>query len=140
PAASPAAPPATAGVLGSPNTIILFNNVPNEVQSGGRFSAGFWFPENDNWGLDASIFFLGERHGQFVAGGTPTLSVFRPVLNAITGNEEAEFVNVPGLVSGRVAVDFFSRLWGLDVNLRHKCACGPNWWLDTLYGYRHFDL
>jgi len=139
-AAPVTAPAATAGVLTSPNTIVLFNNVPNEVQSGARFSAGFWFPENDNWGLDASYFFLSRRDSHFAAGGSPTLSVFRPVLNATTGNEEAELVNVPGVVSGSVAVDSFTRLWGFDVNLRHKCACGPNWWVDALVGYRHFDL
>ena len=38
------------------------------------------------------------------------------------------------------SVQSFSQAWGGEVNLRYKWHCGPNYWIDILGGYRHFNL
>src|SRR5262249_28523441 len=72
------------------------------------------------------------------SNGNPILA--RPFVDAVTGNEIAQFVAFPKLVSGQVTVDWSSRLWGAEANIRHKLLCGPCFHVDLLYGYRYLQL
>jgi hypothetical protein len=131
-----------AGVLGRPTTTILFDqdNLDNGAYSGGRFTVGFWFPCYSDLGLEASYFFLGQRSGSFTAASNGSRILARPFVDAITGNEISQLVAFPNLISGQVTVDHSTRLWGVELNLRHKLLCGPCFHLDLLYGYRHLEL
>jgi hypothetical protein len=140
---SPAGTPrAAAGVLGFPTTTVLFGDdeLENDLRSGGRFTVGFWLPRRDGVGLEASYFFTGRREGRFSAtsAGVPILA--RPIVNAVTGANEAQLVAFPGVVSGNITVDHSTRLWGVEANLRHQRICGPRGHLDLLCGYRHVNL
>lgn len=144
-------PGPTSGALNQVGTQVLYggSNFDNLMRSGGRVSAGFWFPNHDDWGLDASFFFLGQRTTNFSANsnGNPVLS--RPLINTVTGQEGVEPVattnliigGTPGfLLRGGINVDYASKLWGLDANVRKKAWCGPWWHVDVLFGYRHIEL
>ena len=140
--AAPIRGPGEAGVL--PISPILFgeDEARDDVRSGGRISAGFWFPRRSNCGMDASFFMVGRRtlHAEASsdANGNPVLA--RPFLDANTGQEAAELVAYPGLVAGRISYDSTTLLWGVDANLRHRWSCGPRYWLDCFVGYRHLNL
>ena len=135
-----------AGVL--PVSPILFGDDGTGVdtRSGGRISAGFWFPRHSSCGLDASFFMLGRRDLHVEAGsdaaGNPVLArpFIQPGFQGGAAGEAAELVAYPGLLAGKVQFDSTTRLWGVDANLRHKLCCGPRYWLDCFVGYRHVQL
>jgi Putative beta barrel porin-7 (BBP7) len=131
-----------AGVLGVPSTGVLFDagTLENNDRSGGRFTLGFWLPCYCDVGLEASYLFLGRTGQSFStsSNGSPILA--RPLIDANTGAEISQLVAFPGLVSGSVAVDYSTRLWGLEANVRHKLCCGPCGFVDLIYGYRHMQL
>ncbi len=132
---------ADSGVLGRFTTATVFdqNNQENTFHSGGRFNFGFWMP-GGNWGLEVDYLTLGQQsiNMSFGSNGDPQFS--RPAILSTTGEEFAQFVSFPGLVSGSVGVSMYSQMWGLELNAREKLFCGPDYWIDMLYGYRHLDL
>ena len=54
------------GALGQPGTSVLFGgNINNQVRSGGRFSFGLWFNDENTLGIEGGYFFLGQRSVRF---------------------------------------------------------------------------
>jgi Putative beta barrel porin-7 (BBP7) len=133
--ASPAGQVGNIGVLGVPSTTVLYDSVPNNMFSGGRFAAGMWFSRCCNWGIDTSFFFLGRQQNTaiFSSNGDPLLA--RPFFDAELGKQDAEI-----FTPGTVTIKTYSQLWGIEGNLRHKWRCGPNYWVDFFWGYRHLNL
>ena len=134
-------PRATSGVLGVPTTLTLFDQSNQEslFHSGGRFNFGFWMPRG-NWGLEVDYFFLSQNSTSATFGSNGDPQFARPIINAVTGQEASQLVSFPGVVTGNVSVNTFSQMWGLEMNARQKLFCGPGFWVDMLYGYRHLDL
>jgi hypothetical protein len=139
---SPLGTPANiAGIPGLPTTTTVFDHINNNPYSGGRFSAGFWFPRCNDWGLDASYFFLAPRSDTHTFGTANGVEVFRPVTD-VSQSPPAPFPQAVsfGQVTGAVAVHDYTQLWGAEINLRKRLCCGCNYWFDVLGGYRHFNL
>ena len=138
--------PDQAGVL--PVSPILFGEEEawDRARSGGRVALGFWFPRRCNWGLDGGAFMLGHRATRFEASsdanGSPVMArpYFQPAFGGEAAGEAAQLVSYPDLLSGRISYASSTRLWGADMNLRHRLNCGPRWWLDGFAGYRHVQL
>jgi hypothetical protein len=138
------------GALNQPTTQVLYGdgNFNDPTYHGGRVSFGFWCPRWDCWGVDASFFFLGPNSSNFsvASAGSPILA--RPFIDANNNQEAVQPVatpnillnGVPSQIDGRVSVDYRSSLWGLDLNLRRKLWCGPDFHVDLLLGYRHLQL
>jgi hypothetical protein len=138
---SPAGTPRElAGVLGAPGTTVLFDGDGGLERSGGRFTLGFWFDDEQTIGLESTTFFLGERSMTFrdSSGGVPILA--RPFLNVLSGMEASELVAFPGVLAGNIAISSSSQLWGTDLNLRTNCWRGCHWHLDWLAGVRFLGL
>lgn len=147
---SPAGTPApAAGVPGTPGTEVLFGNadVNDKARSGGRLTAGYWFDDEQTWGIEASFFMLeGQTHGLAAgSGGEPILA--RPFFNTATGVPDAELVAFPGILSGTVTASSASdSLLGAEVLVRRNLVSVP--WggdrsglrLDALAGYRFLHL
>lgn len=129
-----------AGVLGAPGTAVLFGGDGNPERSGGRFTLGFWFDDEQTIGLESTTFFLGERSMTFrdQSAGVPILA--RPFFNVLTGMEASELVAFPGVLAGNVAVSSANQLWGTELNLRANCCRGCFWHLDGLLGVRFLGL
>lgn len=141
-------------VLGADGTETLLDDggFDNPLHSGARFSAGFWLPSWDCLGFEASYFFLGKRRQHFQFGSDSDNVIGRPFTEVNPGVigpaggvipapfDRVQFVTVPGVLDGTVKVDTYSRLWGVEANLRHKLWCGPCTWFDLIYGYRHTEL
>jgi hypothetical protein len=89
--------------------------------------------------------FLAARSVRFSAGGDGSAGsevIGRPFFNTVTNMEDAELVNFPGLLSGRVGVNLSSRLQGAEINgVSRLCGCGCSCWkVDVLAGFRFLDL
>jgi hypothetical protein len=138
-----ASPPASAGILGQPGTIVLFGGrTENEERSGGRFRAGYWFDCQQTCGIEGGYFFLGSRSVNFTAGsaGAGSAVIARPFFNVITGAEDAELVSVPGMLTGATAVNLSSRLQGAELNGVCNLCCGCSGRVDVLAGFRYLEL
>jgi hypothetical protein len=134
-------PQGIGGIPGLPTTTTVFDHINNNPYSGARFQAGFWFPRCNDWGVDASYFFLSPRSETRTFGTANGVEVFRPVTDvSVNPPVPAPEVVSFGLVNGAVAVHDYSQLWSFDVNLRKRLFCGCNYWLDVFGGYRHFNL
>lgn len=147
------------GAVGQPGTVVLFGNghVENEMRSGARFRAGWWFDDEHTIGIDGSFFFLGARGVGFLAASPGSPALFRPFFNAgfafnaatglfepVAPAEDAQKVAFPGQLAGRVNVDMASRLWGYEINLRSNLCngcCGCCWYgVDGYVGFRSLGL
>jgi len=141
---------AVPGALGQPNTVLLYGNghVSEDVRSGLRFRAGWWFDDEHTIGLDGSFFYLAQRSVNFNAGSNGSPPLFRPYMN--TGFpagqglptqpfEDTEIVAFPGVAAGGITVNQTSRLWGYEANLRTNIFNGSyNEFCYTIDGYVGF--
>jgi hypothetical protein len=143
-------PPAGAGVLGAPGTVVLFGgDIDYGVRSGLRLTAGMWLDDCQTFGVEVSTFCLGADRAGFAAAspGFPILA--RPFFDPTTGAPGSELVAFPGLLVGGVNVESYSKLKGCEVNAicNLKCCYGcPQgcYWeggrLDGLAGLRCLQL
>jgi hypothetical protein len=131
-------------VVGNGGAILFGGALDYEGLSGARFSAGYWFDPCQCWGVDGSIFFLGERsiHFSDFATATGTALVGRPIVDQ-NGNIVVQLAggNIPPqAANGGVAISSKTELWGADVdgvaNLCRWC-CGR---LDAVGGFRYLHL
>jgi hypothetical protein len=142
--ASPAGTPAAqAGVLGAPNTVILYGgtHVNDEVRSGVRLTLGGWLNDCHTLGVEGDFFMLGSEGAGFVgsSNGSPILA--RPIFNTTTGRPDAELISFPGLLAGTVSAHSGSTgLLGADALLRCNLCCGCNYQLDVVGGFRYLRL
>jgi hypothetical protein len=132
---SPAGQVDNIGVLGDPRTTVLFEDIENRMFSGGRFTAGMWFGRCCNMGFEASFFFLGRQEADAVFSSNGSTLLARPFFDAELGAPDAEI-----FTPGTATISTYSQLWGIEGNFRHKWRCGPNYWVDFLWGYRHLNL
>jgi hypothetical protein len=135
------APIGSTGVLGEPGTTVLFGgHLDNEERSGGRFTAGYWFDNCQTLALEGTVFFLANRNANFAANSNTFPVLARPFFNLNSGTEFSEVTTSPGLATGSIAVNTFSRLWGADLNLRYNVCDNCAWRFDVLGGFRYLSL
>ncbi len=137
----------TAGTAGNnsaaltdPNVRVLIDSIDDTFRNGGRFYGGFYFPRHNDWGIDASYFFLGRESNTQAFTSADAAILARPII--VNGVETALYVNNPAqnLLNGRFVVDSYSEVHGFDINLRRKIWAGSSVCLDLLGGYRYFSL
>jgi hypothetical protein len=135
-------PVASQGIIGQPGTVILFGDTgdDNEIRSGGRFTVGYWLGPCQQWALEGSYFFLGQRSPGFFADSSTFPLLARPFFNENNGIEFSQVVTDPNRATGSISVELPSRLWGAEANLRRAVCfgCGVNF--DLLAGFRYVDL
>lgn len=134
-----------AGVFGAKNTVIAIGQEPFNAgaYSGLRLGGGFWFPQTEHWGAEASVFFLESRSTIFIASGSgapgsPTLA--RPFVDATLVRESAALTAFENESSGTVAAALSTQLWGMEANLLYRDD--PARYLNTTFlaGLRYLDL
>lgn len=130
---------AQAGVLSNPTTSVLFGQDPLDDgnRSGGRFFASREFSE-----IDAAVYVSGlylandYQSGDFVAisAGLPILA--RPFRDAQTQLENSELVAFPSVLTGTVAIDSYSELYGAQTGFANTLMRGTLGKLFLSTGYR----
>ena len=138
-------PSVSAGILGQPGTVPLFDGsslcgCPN---SGLRLGAGVWLDEFQTIGVEGNRFTLGSRSSTVAAGssGGPSAPVVaRPFFNSLSGSEDSELAELGGLLAGTTAVNSTTRLDGWEVNGLWNLGGDPNARIDLLVGYRSLQL
>jgi len=133
-----APPRATAGVLGSPGTAILFGNssVNDGFRPGGQITAGYWFNPGHTAGVEVNFFGLADATTNFAtsSAGSPVLA--RPFIDANTGLQSASLIGFPGTFSGAVNVSDRSRLLGAGASYRQDLGTWSGEHISALVGYR----
>lgn len=134
--------PASRGIIGNPDTSVLFGGplTDNEDRNGGRVGFGFWCDPSHCLGLEGSFLFLGQRRNDFMATspGSPLLA--RPFFDVNLGTQNSELVADPGNLAGTIQVDSSVRIWGAEANLRHQLCCNDCYKLDWIGGFRFLEL
>jgi hypothetical protein len=135
----PASQGANAGNLGAPGTVSLNDKLDYGVQGGFRFSMGGWFDCAHTIGLEGSIFFLDEQNNGFGVGdrsGNGSFVINEPV----SGAPFVTQVSAPGVATGNVLVNSFTRFGGGDLDLMYNLYRGRGWTINLLGGYRFLEL
>jgi hypothetical protein len=135
-----------AGVLGEPNTTILFGNdrVNRGTSPSYRLSFGWWLDECQTCAIEADFLELGAKTSDFSASGDGAPILARPFYNIQRDQQAAELVSFPDVISGTVdaeARDYFQsagiwkswRLCGCQSCCCDQC-CGC--FCENLYGRR----
>jgi len=134
---------ATAGVLGAPDTSVLFgqSTVNQDWRSGVRVRAGYWFDPGKTMGIEAHFFGLENASTDFFASSSTTPVLARPFFNTITNAQDSQLVAFPGFATGQVSASETSHLLGAGIAFRKRlcdaCALGP---VAGIIGYRYLRL
>lgn len=149
----PTTPSDQAGVLGRPDTVILFGDADlhGDLRSGGRLSGGYWFTPEHRFGVEGSFFDVDVGDTKYIASGSdPFLA--RPITEASTGSPGRILVYYPGEYPGlepgespaKQSVETLVRsdveLSGAEALLRHLIQARENYRLDGVAGYRYQRL
>lgn len=145
-----------AGVLGAPGTSVLFGNgtYMDDAQSGFRIRFGFWLANFPGLGVEGEYTGLGDQTETFFADSTGDPILGRPFFNARDGQQDAELVAFPDVVTGTALVTVNSQFEGAAFRFRRQVCCSSGCcfsqihcksvpystrWEATL-GYRHWAL
>jgi hypothetical protein len=139
------APAGSPGTLSDPGTAAVYggDDRQSDWQNGFRVRAGMWL--DGGTGIDVGFFWLGEAKDRFAFGSNGDPGIFRPFFNTFTGAEDAALVAFVDpvfgpVVSGRVAVESTTQLWGADANYRTGWNTGLGGRFDVLCGLRYARL
>lgn len=155
----------TPGLFNPNFTSLAAGNPIQGLQSGGRFSLGYWVDPEQRFGIEAGYFFLGlGGNSSTASNGSPALGI--PYIDGVTGlpttytvaqqpttTQINQFVNTtPGVLvhlydttttnssAGNVAIHSGGNLQGYDANGIFNVFNGRMWRLDLLAGFRYAQL
>jgi hypothetical protein len=139
--ANPAGTPrAQAGVLGFPDTTVMYGNhvVNNEMRSGFRVEGG-WLGDPD-WtfpiGIMANFFRLESQSEGFRASSDGSFTLARPFFNSNLNRQDSSLVAFPGLLSGSITARTRSDLLGTELNVIDQLYTGDCMRVGVYIGYR----
>jgi hypothetical protein len=136
---SPATTPRSqAGVLGQPDTEILFggSNADLGVGSGARFGLGYWFTPCRQTGIDVTYLFLGNKAATFDQTSDGSTIFARPFFNTSTALQDSVIIAYPNQQTGVIGVRNATELDTVEVLLRRAVFQDCSRQLDFLFGYR----
>ena len=139
---SPATPPDQAGVLGRPDTVILFGDADlhGDLRSGGRLTGGYWFTPEHRCGVEGSFFEVDVGDTEYLASGHDFPVLARPIVDAQTGLPGRVLVSHPDLELGTALVRSDVDFLGAEALLRRRIHARQGHRLDGVAGYRYQRL
>ena len=128
-----------AGVIGAPNTYVLYGdgNLGDQQRDGFRLRFGGWLDNCRTCGLEASYFILNDISEDVLVNGGITA---RPFINATTGRQDAQLVFYPGVADGFSMIFNSQTFTGFDFNFRKNICCSCCSRTDFLVGFRYLKL
>jgi hypothetical protein len=135
----PASQGANAGGLGVPGTASLNQPLNYGAAAGIRATLGGWCDPAHQWGIEGSIFSLGQQNSSFAVNDHS--QVGSTVLNEpVAGAPFVTQVSAPGVETGNVMVGTSSTFWGADIQgLYNLYRTGP-WTVNLLAGFKYLQL
>lgn len=124
-------PRSMAGVLGEDGTSVLFGDstIFEDSRSGGRIRGGIWWDPCHVFGMEGEYLALENATETFSASSAGDPILARPFFDPVAGQETAELVAFPGLISGQVDVEamtqFNSAGFRLRLNAANQTFCEP---------------
>jgi hypothetical protein len=137
--------PASAGILGRPDTRVLYGDDRLETRHGDRFngvriSLDYWLNECETLGIEGSAFFLERDSTHFKAVSDGSTVLARPFVNALDGGQASEVIAGPsgfgdrnGQFVGYSRIELFAE----EVNFKTPLLTGDAGRLELLAG-AHF--
>ncbi|TWT65517.1 BBP7 family outer membrane beta-barrel protein [Crateriforma conspicua] len=139
-----------AGILGFPNTTVLFGGrkINDDTQGGFRLRGGMWWTPAANLGIQWEYFDLAEQGDGFARSASGTTILARPFFDTTNDRETAQLIAFPNLVEGQLRIATHSKLRSFSLSARGGicprcdglCACGPSDRMDWIVGYRCLKL
>jgi hypothetical protein len=125
-----------AGVLGEPDTVILFGGerVASDMRSGGRITFGRWFDPCQRLGVEGEYFAIGDKTSSFGATSNGDTILARPFYDVLLGTESAELVAFPDLIQGTIAADHLTSFQGAGVRAVYNLCCGDGCGVSCVTG------
>jgi Putative beta barrel porin-7 (BBP7) len=134
------------GALGQPSTEVVIGHVSDGgAHDGARVLFGYDFDAQGCLGFDVSGFWLDNTAPTGVAAGNGnggSMVLTRPFFNVNTHAQDADPINIPGVMGGQFIASTPVRLAGADADLRYlvnpSSTNGPR--LTLLFGINYIDL
>lgn len=133
---------AQAGVLGQPETTILFGNgdLADQARSGARFTFGKWLGPAQCNGIEVNYMALGNESEAFNAGLNQFNILARPFFDTVGNAQDSRLIAFPGLVQGTLNAVASSEFQGGEVLYRRRGRESWGCHLDWVVGYRVAEL
>ena len=131
-----------AGVLGDPNTSILFGTggVNDQLRSGGRVTIGRWLDPEFCHGIDVTYVWLAEGSDGYRGSADDSSILARPFFNTQTSADDSRLIVFPDLVDGALAISTSTDFRSLEAVWRRSMVQRMNAQTDYFIGYRYADL
>jgi hypothetical protein len=135
-------PQAQAGVLGQPNTSVIFGDqqLNTGLHAGAKMGFGIWLDNAEDSGIECSYLILGTNTQNYSnsSSGNPILA--RPFFNTSTGAEDSNLIAYPNLFSGTFNMTSTENFQGAEVAWRQAIVHTGEGRVDMLVGYRNMVL
>ena len=115
----PGTPANQAGVLGQPNTGLLYGggDVLDEAGFGARIRGGRWLNTDEVSGIGGDLLWLVERSDSFSSTSDGSSILARPFNNLANGTTpDSQIIAFPGVGQGSLAINVESRLYSAGVH------------------------
>lgn len=129
------------GVLGSLSARVIYGGeIDLHEHHGGTFTVGRAFDDEHCWSLEATYAFAAPRTIQFTTASLGSSLAFpvlaRPFFDAVNNREDSSLVAFPGLVAGRIDVDYNTYFDTGEVNVYRRLWNSDELTFDVLGGFR----
>ena len=131
-------PQAQAGVLGEPNTTVLFGDqeLNTGLHAGTRLSFGLWLNDCEESGVEFSYLILGTNTQTYSNASTGIPILARPFFNTATGAEDSNLIAFPNAFGGTFNASSTENFQGAEALWRQAIVHGCDGRIDVLAGYR----
>ncbi|MFO0863057.1 MAG: BBP7 family outer membrane beta-barrel protein [Gemmataceae bacterium] len=138
--ASPGTPRAFAGLLGNPNTdFVVAGSAANGARNGVKFDTGFWFPRNDQLGVEFGGSMLESQSSIYAIRSDGTKILARPFFDVTSNSQQAVLVAFPGVSGGRIDVTASSgNFYEGHLDLIERTIDTGTFRADSIIGYRFY--
>lgn len=130
-----------AGILGLPTTSTVFggNMVNNDLRSGARIDAGYWFTPERKLGVEGGFMIVESQATLFSASSAGTPILARPYFDVTTNSPQAVLVAFPGVSSGTIDSRVNSgNFYGANFDLVENFLDLGWMRLNSMIGYRFY--
>jgi hypothetical protein len=132
---------AAAGILGQPQTSVLFGDerYGDNVRPGFRVATGLWFNPQQSLGIEGGFLMTSSQAAIFSATSNDGTILARPYIDATTGLRQAVLVAFPGLSNGSIDVRANTgNLYSFNLDFAEKAI--DHGWLRiySLIGYKFY--